>query len=212
MPLLRLIFLSFFANIAMCGLSEASIVDTPKFEIKGLVIVWVGETSEIQATAPTAKIGSSINVTSAARVQTASLRPIAPIGEVVLNRVSSASSTFYVASNTAFNIDAELEASETFPAATRASTSFELSVDRQGHGPLSFGSHAQLPHSQGAHAGIAADVKTLNDITSRRTVFTGDQRTAARPGSIAEQSVRFTTHLENSAASQANILLTVYVP
>lgn len=138
--------------------------------------------------------------------------PIAPIGEVVLNRVSSASSTFYVASNTAFNIDAELEASETFPAATRASTSFELSVDRQGHGPLSFGSHAQLPHSQGAHAGIAADVKTLNDITSRRTIFTGDQRTAARPGSIAEQSVRFTTHLENSAASQANVLLTVYVP
>ncbi len=99
-------------------------------------------------------------------------------------------SSFYVASNTAFAIDAA--ASET--AATNftlADVAFEMSVTQSGDDGLAFGSAAQFPHSSGATGGVSGTVTTLDDLTTAANVFTGDQRTAASAGSIAAQSVRF---------------------
>ena len=131
-------------------------------------------------------------------------------------------SSFYVASNTAFAIDAA--ASEV--AATNfglADVGFDMSVTQSGDDGLAFGSAAQFPHSGGATGGVAGTVTTLDDLTTPANVFTGDQRTAASTGSIADQSVRFdVTYTLGGTAGydlsmgageiEADVTYTVFVP
>ncbi len=131
-------------------------------------------------------------------------------------------SSFYVASNTAFAIDAE--ASElTATNFDLADVGFEMSVTQSGDDGLAFGSAAQLPHSGGATGGVAGTVTTLDDLTTAANVFTGDQRTAASTGSIAQQSVRFdvvytlggTAGYDLSMGAgeiEADVTYTVFVP
>ena len=131
-------------------------------------------------------------------------------------------SSFYVASNTAFAIDAEA----TQVAATNfsmADVGFEMAVTQSGDDGLAFGSAAQFPHSGGATGGVSGTVSTLDDLTTAANVFTGDQRTAASVGSIAEQSVRFdvaytlggTAGYDLSMGAgeiEADVTYTVFVP
>ncbi len=131
-------------------------------------------------------------------------------------------SSFYVASNTAFAIDAE--ASEV--TATNFGlddVGFGMAVTQSGDDGLAFGSAAQFPHSGGATGGVAGTVTTLDDLTTPANVFTGDQRTAASTGSIAAQSVRFdVTYTLGGTAGydlsmgageiEADVTYTVFVP
>lgn len=131
-------------------------------------------------------------------------------------------SSFYVASNTAFAIDAE--ASEvTATNFSLADVGFEMSVTQSGDDGLAFGSAAQFPHSGGATGGVAGTVTTLDDLTTAANVFTGDQRTAASTGSISQQSVRFdvvytlggTAGYDLSMGAgeiEADVTYTVFVP
>lgn len=102
--------------------------------------------------------------------------------------------SFYVASNTAFNINGDVTASDSSGLAVDLADFIVLdqNITAAGtDGGLTFGSAAQLPHSGGPTAGFTQNPRILSDLEGGITVFQGDQATAASPGSIIEQSVRF---------------------
>ncbi|MHA7898430.1 MAG: hypothetical protein ACX94B_01100 [Henriciella sp.] len=135
------------------------------------------------------------------------------------------SSSFYVASNVPFAIDAQAFTPSTFTEfILLLITRVQLSMTQTGDDGLAFGSSAQLPHSGGSNAGFAPSLR-LWDLRTPQNVFTGNQRTAATPGSIADQSVRFDAEYAISAANlngydlslgtfdfQVEVVYTVYVP
>ena len=111
-------------------------------------------------------------------------------------------SSFYVASNTAFNIDAVSTPPGTFLDfillnIIRMTLSSTVSGTDDG---VDFGGSAQAAHSGGPTTGFAAET-TLWNLRFPQTLFTGNQRTALSPGSIADQSIRFDAEYAISAAS-----------
>lgn len=134
-----------------------------------------------------------------------------------LNQTSS----FYVASNTNFNIDAVATAT-TEVGFTLADIGYSLSVTQSGDDGLAFGADAQFPGGS-ATGGVDTSINTLALMDGVAPVFVGTQRTAATPGSIADQSVRFdATYTLGGAAGydlsqgagevEANVVYTVFVP
>ncbi|MEM6556249.1 MAG: hypothetical protein AAF642_10260 [Pseudomonadota bacterium] len=135
------------------------------------------------------------------------------------------SSSFYVASNVPFAIDAQAFTPSTFTEfILLLITRVQLSVTQAGDDGLAFGASAQLPHSGGAAAGFAPNLR-LWDLRTPQNVFTGNQRTAAAPGTLADQSVRFDAEYAIAAANlagydlslgtfdfQVEVVYTVYVP
>jgi len=135
------------------------------------------------------------------------------------------SSSFYVASNVPFAIDAQAFTPSTFTEfILLLITRMQLSVTQSGDDGLAFGASAQLPHSGGATGGVSPSLR-LWDLRFARNVFTGNQRTAAAPGSLADQSVRFDAEYAIAAANlsgydlslgtfdfQVEVVYTVYVP
>lgn len=111
-------------------------------------------------------------------------------------------SSFYVASNTAFNIDAVSTPPGTFLDFILLNIiRMNLSSTVNGSdGGVDFGDSAQAAHTGGPNTGFAAET-TLWNLRFAQTLFTGNQRTAATPGSIADQSVRFDAEYAISAAS-----------
>jgi len=109
--------------------------------------------------------------------------------------------SFYVASNTPFSISAEVTDVQVDPVFTAFSNAFLGFVDlvmevapvgaERTDGTISYGSAAQTPHSDGETGGFLTPFDLLDLVNTPTTVFAGNQRTAATPGSIADQSVRF---------------------
>ncbi len=100
--------------------------------------------------------------------------------------------SFYVASNTAFDIQATtvLDGASTGDLATLglAGIGYDLAVTlTDTDGGLAFGGNAQDPSTGGTGAVTGTDLATINNTF----VFDGGQRTAASVGAIAGQSVRF---------------------
>lgn len=128
-------------------------------------------------------------------------------------------SSFYVASNTAFNIEAQASAavSDNF---VLADVGYALGVTADNTGDATaFGANAQVPGT------VVGGINSLDDLDNAAPVdvFTGSQRTAASPGSIIQQSVRFdatytlggTTGYDLSMGAgeiEADVVYTVYVP
>lgn len=215
--------------LMVCLLSSAgawaNIVTKPHFKIDGLVIVWGADGSS------TAQIGRKVQTKEdawtpgqtptfgPAHVLTGQLEALAQPDLVALDHRQQ---HFYVASNTGFSIDAELTGDQDLTAGDLRNTEFDLSVSLGENGSDAFGRHAQYPHQAGARGGMNTDIRTLADLTTRKRVFTGNQRTAANSGSIAEQSVRFDMRLTKTAdyvpSAAANsgitsqIVFTVFVP
>jgi len=114
---------------------------------------------------------------------------------------STPRTSFYVASNTPFNISAEITDVQVDPVFTAFSNTFlgfvdlEMEVAPVGaertDGSITYGSAAQPPHSGGEQAGFSSPIDLLDLVNTPTNVFSGNQRTAASPGSIVDQSVRF---------------------
>lgn len=135
------------------------------------------------------------------------------------------SSSFYVASNVPFAIDAQAFTPSTFTEfILLLITRVQLSATLNGDDGLAFGSSAQLPHSGGPSSGFSPLLR-LWDLRNPRNMFTGNQRTALSPGTIADQSVRFDAEYSIRAANlngydlslgtfdfQVEVVYTVYVP
>ncbi|MEM9668478.1 MAG: hypothetical protein AAF950_06090 [Pseudomonadota bacterium] len=131
--------------------------------------------------------------------------------------------SFYVASNTAFAIDGQATALNGTTPDVFNRMRVRLRVTQSGNdGGLSFGSASQFPHTGGAAGGSQANFRRLSTMETARRVFLGNQRTAAGPGTITDQSVRFDlTYRYNSGnidlsdgviEASAEVIYTVYVP
>jgi len=134
-------------------------------------------------------------------------------------------SSFYVASNVAFSIDAQTRfGGPNTDLVFLFITGMEMMVTRTGDDGLAFGSAAQYPHSGGPRGGVT-DFPNLWSLLPGRTVFAGNQRTAASRGSIADQSVRFDVAYSVGAQSlqgydlslgtfdfEVEVIYTVYMP
>ncbi|MEM1086793.1 MAG: hypothetical protein AAGH90_03625 [Pseudomonadota bacterium] len=105
-------------------------------------------------------------------------------------RDSEARSSFYVASNTAFNIDAQAIRVVGRSDWVLGKIYWDMEVAQSGTGGIAFGAHAQLPHTSGPAGGVGS-VASLLDMQTQQTVFQGNQRTAASRGTLVDQSVRF---------------------
>ena len=142
--------------------------------------------------------------------------PLTTTETVPLHASAQGETSFYVASNTAFNIDAELAGNVTLPTETLEKLSFNMTASLES-GPLrATGGKAQYPHSGGAKGGINPSINTLGDLRHRTTVFTGNQRTAVRTGTIAEQSIMFSVTYDSLntplPTNSPDIIFTVFVP
>ncbi|MCR9195918.1 MAG: hypothetical protein NXH88_14365 [Hyphomonas sp.] len=131
--------------------------------------------------------------------------------------------SFYVATNKAFNIDV-IAAPVSDPAdlnLIRVRMRMTQSGTDDG---LAFGSAAQIPHSGNTNrSGVQWNgYRRLSTLTAGRDIFRGNRRTAASPGTIADQSVRFdldyrwnTGNIDLSDGTfdvEADVIYTVYIP
>lgn len=132
-------------------------------------------------------------------------------------------SSFYVATNKAFNID--VTASSVGDPADLNLIRLRMRMAESGNdGGLSFGSAAQLPHSGNSPAsGMQwGGYRRLSALTGGSDIFRGNRRTAETPGSIVDQSVRFdldyrwnTGNIDLSDGTfdvEAEVIYTVYIP
>ncbi|MEM9669617.1 MAG: hypothetical protein AAF950_11890 [Pseudomonadota bacterium] len=108
----------------------------------------------------------------------------------------STRTSFYVASNTAFNITGELTDQNSDIVGINLSDFITLEMNvtvSDTDGGLTFGGDAQAPHSGGPTAGFTGpNPRILSTLDSGgATVFSGNQATASNPGTILTQSVRF---------------------
>ena len=134
-------------------------------------------------------------------------------------------SSFYVASNTAFAIDVQAQPPQSGLDLTLLNIiRLNMTSTVSGDDGLAFGSRAQAGHSGGPDAGFAAEYRLIQTLPGRR-IFTGDQRTAAVDGTLAEQSIRFdaeyTIRAQNLAGYdlslgtfdfEVDVVYTVFVP
>lgn len=142
-------------------------------------------------------------------------------------------SSFYVASNAAFDINADatlLQNTDGFSTMGLDNIGFTMSADvddTDGLSGLSYGTAAQLPTASGGFQSVT--VADLGDITASTKVFAVDQKTAASVGSIADQSIRINSvyQLDSDTVTagvqgydlsmgvgtlEAEVTYTVYVP
>ncbi len=132
-------------------------------------------------------------------------------------------SSFYVATNRAFNID--VTASSAGNPADLNLIRLRMRMTQAGSdGGVAFGSAAQLPHSGNtSRSGVQwGGYRRLSTLTAGRDIFRGNRRTAATAGSIADQSVRFdldyrwnTGNIDLSDGTfdvAADVIYTVYIP
>lgn len=131
-------------------------------------------------------------------------------------------SSFYVASNTAFSIDAEARPVGGTSADEFRNIRLRVRVTPNGDDGLAFGSAAQFPHSTGAAGGGVPNNRRLSNYQTPARVFRGNQATARVRGSIADHSVRFDLRYrfntgvydlsEGVIDAAAEVTYTVYVP
>lgn len=131
-------------------------------------------------------------------------------------------SSFFVASNEPFNIDAVMTPVNGTQVSDLNRIFLRLSVTDSGNDGIAFGAAAQFPHTAGPLGGSRANSRRLSNMTSPVRVFVGNQRTARVPGSIVDQSVRFDLRYRYHSGSvdlsdgvfdfEAEVLYTVYMP
>lgn len=136
---------------------------------------------------------------------------------------SEIESSFFVASNKAFNID--VIASSVGDPADLNLIRLRMRLDRTGTDDgLSYGTSAQFPHTgNSTTAGLQwTNYRRLSNITTNQDIYRGNRRTAASTGTIADQSVRFdmdyrwnTGNIDLSEGTfdvEAQVDYTVYIP
>lgn len=192
----------FFAFLVMCvPVAHADITHRVAFKASPQIIVWGGDVSDV---APTPRLQSA---NFDASVPSAPL-PFVPAGLLVpatdtleaFETRGARQASFNVASNTAFAIKAELAKPAPYQAHLEAlSFDFELTH---------IGKAASAPTDGMTHA-----VETLADLTQPKIVYQSPSRTAARSGSLADQSLAFeATWDQPTMGGPIDITFTAFVP
>ena len=99
--------------------------------------------------------------------------------------------SFYVASNSPFNINADVVSVNNFGLLFAVFLDMSVSLERTDPSEPEFGNAAQFPHSGGATSGFVGMPRTLLSVVAPSLVFAGNQATADVRGSILDHSVRF---------------------
>ena len=248
--------------------AHASVIDRPFFKVLGTVIVWSGDANGDKvvndfilntgaAAADTDLIGT-MGVADGEAVVTGTLIPLdqssvgspydadndgvldatIAVTDSIDGAVGAYTSSFFVASNTDFAINAvadNFQATGDFAtdlgttnAALADNITLEMDVVNSDAAQTFFGSKADLPYDDvdtafGAYkTGGTAD---LSSLLTETQVFTGSKRTANAAGSIQEQSVRFdmTYNMQSDSGDaydmsmgfgtlEAEVTYTVFVP
>lgn len=132
-------------------------------------------------------------------------------------------SSFYVASNTGFSIDAQATPLGATTPGDFGRIRLQLRVTESGNDGLAFGASAQFPSTANTPAGgTRANNRRLSELLNPIRVFQGNRRTARTPGTIAQQSVRFDARYRYNSGrydlsdgvidAEAEVVYTVYVP
>jgi len=188
--------------IASLSTARADIVHHVGFETQPVVIVW-------SDTPPSQDVAASLanaRDTRPARIAIA-LPPLYGSGGLLpadaqaavkdISPLDQPERYFHIASNAPFRIDAQIVGQGGLSPSWSRIIRMDLSVR-----PLS--PSAQTPHSGGLSAGLPVRPVTLADLEQPVTLFTGNRKTALRPGSIADQSVRFEVTFSMSAGEAAS--------
>ncbi|MEO1569246.1 MAG: hypothetical protein AAFR94_08490 [Pseudomonadota bacterium] len=130
--------------------------------------------------------------------------------------------SFYVASNLPFSIDATATPQGSTTIADLQRVRATLSVTLSGDDGVPFGVAAQFPHTSGATGGRRMNRRRLSSMTGGFNVFNGNQATAASVGTLAEQSVRFDLNYRYNFGNvdlsqgvidvEAEVVYTLYMP
>ncbi|MCB1754887.1 MAG: hypothetical protein KDJ38_05170 [Gammaproteobacteria bacterium] len=144
--------------------------------------------------------------------------------ETINTTVDTIQSSFYVASNTGFEIRAQatLDSGNSDAGASLSDIYRTMIISKSGtDGGINYGVSAQYPHSGDSPISGVVNNGFLNNLATQRPVFQGDRATALISGNIASQSVRFTNTYElpsnvgfEAGAKQiaANVVYTIAIP
>ncbi len=197
---------------------HTSITHTVRFKTNGLVIVWEDAPNGTAASSVQAIRGRSVTLTKTVPVHTGQIIPL-PIQTAALTSHSEQQIDykvrFYVASNAAFSIDAELADPSTLDVLSLQNITLNLKTERTGTSALRYGARAQYPHSDGPFGGRDRSAIPLSELVHRTSLFRGNQPTAAERGTISEQSVAFevtyTQPAESPLRAIPDIVFTIQV-
>jgi hypothetical protein len=193
-------------------------------DVDGRTVVTGSLTATADA-ASTAGLGSVLDINDAGGT-VASINTDSPSGfsafdvstATLTGAATTYESSFYVASNTAFNIDGVATQTEQSGDFAMTDIGYDMDVTVTGtDGPLTFGGNAQDPD------GTFGSFTDLSEVDGSTPIFEGGRRTAATAGSIVGQSVRFDATYTLGAGTaydlsqgageiKADVVYTVYVP
>ena len=213
----RIIALAALFASSICAPASASVEHRLAFKVEGTVIVW-GETHTSVGLQQSVQFKSADDLIRPASYNapvttTGTLVPMTATNLLAENAYplaqnQSSTHSFYVASNTGFHISSDVSA---VAEALRDAVNVDIKVSA---GQGGYGKSAQLPHT--ASNGVTPGIDTLRDMQASPVIYSGSRKTAARPGSIADQSVRFdidyTMPMEAQAFASQDVVYTVYIP
>jgi len=168
------------------------------------------------------ELGDGDGVLSAADQDVNNFAPFSVAGASITGAALTFDSSFYVASNTAFGINAEVQSATVSGDFTLADVGYAFSSTQAGNDGLAFGGNTNDVGASGDFSGAPADLASFG-LNTPQQVFLGSERTAATAGNIASQSVRFDAEytlgpvtgydLSQGAGSvEAQLAYTVFVP
>lgn len=195
----------FFAALLVAALpllqAQADVVQRIHFKSDAKIIVWGGDMRHDGTLI--ADHFSTLQKTTARLqhqplVQTGLLEPVVALAP--LDTSTSSEAHFNVASNTGFSIKAEL-------------TEHMADTSTLAHTPFHFALSALGPKASAPADGHTQNALTLADLTRPVVLFQSQIATAARPGTIAEQSLTFQSRWGHPAhTGPVDITFTVFMP
>ncbi|MEM6901084.1 MAG: hypothetical protein AAF583_15105 [Pseudomonadota bacterium] len=196
--------------------SEANIVHRVAFDVQPIVIVWGAQSPNERA--PFLERGRGNTFEQRVKIAPLAVYGNSRLAPVQNNSVDtfpieSSAPYFHVASNAAFQIDAQLADDASTITDEFGSMYLDLIVELSSADGPDFGGSAQWPHTGGPRGGLLPAPVNLSQLEQPVTVFTANRKTAARRGGVPSQSVRFRpiVRSERVATQPApEIVFTVY--
>lgn len=166
------------------------------------------------------ELGDGDGEISAADQDVNNFAPFSVAGATITGDALTYDSSFYVASNTAFGINAEIQSSSVSGDFDLSDVGYAFTSTQSGNDGLAFGANARDVGASGTFSAPA----TLDAFAAGpNQIFESTERTADSAGNLASQSVRFDAEYTLGAATgydlsqgagsvEAQLAYTVYVP
>lgn len=191
------------------GAAKADIVHKVRFQADAQIILWGQDTQHAEA-----RLYDKLPAPQRMRLAVpARWAPIIVTGQLIAPHQTSgtpaypieqnglSAASFYIASNAPYGIRAEITGAS-LPTHEMKDISFHFGVSH-------VGKSAYAPQSMP----LTQSIVSLNDLRRPAIIFQSSRRTAARPGTLAEQSVQFAAYWGQTQQGEAiDITFTLFVP